>query len=86
MDEALGGETFDPQECKGAGEGRQARKGRCRGLLEFEADDVSGKQVRWGLLHPTQWHFGTEGGRVAMFCHQNFRSAIGTPPCNTFLN
>ena len=60
MDEALGGETFDPQECKGAGEGRQARKGRCRGLLEFEADDVSGKQVRWGLLHSTQWHFGTE--------------------------
>lgn len=43
MEEALGEETTDAQGRNGSGEGG---RGRCRGLFELEADDVSFQQVR----------------------------------------
>lgn len=54
VEEALGEGTPGAPGRNGIEEGGQ---GRCRGLFEFEADDVSGQQVRWGILLPTQCPF-----------------------------
>lgn len=52
MEEAFGDGTSDAQGGSEGGEGGQDQKGSCRGLFEFEAEDVSVQQVRWGLTPP----------------------------------
>lgn len=75
VEEALGNGPTDVRGCNESGEARQGRQERCRGVFEIEADGISGQQVRYDSLRPTQSHFGRV---VAVSTGASWNGAVGS--------